>query len=204
MPETSRTGTRSAAAFASLLVLSQTFASLGAAKQLTATRVDYYDAPGQTVATAARRRLEALTPLQVAVTNFQGDADCDGLSDAWELAFFGDLDSNGVTDADGDEVANRAEYVAGTNPTNGVSVPNLGVALSGGQAVIFFTALRAEGPGYAGLTRYYDLEASSDLNVGAWEGVPGFTNIVGTNQVVSYPVPPDAVGGFYRTRIQLR
>ena len=178
--------------------------SLGAAKQLTATRVDYYDAPGQTVATAALRRLQALTPFQVSVTNLQGDADCDGLADAWELAFFGNLNSDGASDADGDGVVNHAEYVAGTNPTNSLSTPNLGVALSAGQAVISFTALRAEGPGYAGLMRYYDFEASPSLDAGAWEGVHGFTNILGTNQIVGYPALMDAPRRFYRTKIQLR
>jgi len=58
---------------------------LGYANHLTAVRVDYYDAPGQTVATAALRGLQAVTPLQVSVATYQGDADCDGMADAWSF-----------------------------------------------------------------------------------------------------------------------
>jgi hypothetical protein len=177
---------------------------LGYANYLTAVRVDYYDAPGQTVATAALRGLQAVTPLQVSVAAFQGDADCDGMADAWELSYFGNLNSDGTTDTDGDGVSDRSEYIAGTNPTNSASAPRLSIALSGGQPAISFTALAAEGPGYTGLTRYYTLETSTDLTSGNWSGVSGYTNLVGNNQVVTYPPLLDPTPRYSRTRIELR
>jgi hypothetical protein len=47
-----------------------------------------------------------------------GDSDGDGLDDAWELAFFGNLDRNGTSDFDGDGFTDLQEYRAGTDPTN--------------------------------------------------------------------------------------
>jgi hypothetical protein len=176
----------------------------GGTNHLRVVRVDYYDAPSQTVATAALRQLQATTPLQVSVATYQGDADCDGMADAWELACVGNLSSDGTTDMDLDGVTDRSEYIAGTNPTNSASAPTLSIALSGGQPAISFTALAAEGPGYAGLTRYYTLETSAELTSGVWDGVTGYTNLLGDNQVVTYPPPLDPAQRFYRTRIELR
>ncbi|MFM7099931.1 MAG: S8 family serine peptidase, partial [Verrucomicrobiota bacterium] len=44
------------------------------------------------------------------------DVDQDGLADDWEMAALGDLDSAGAGDRDGDDFADRAEWVAGTDP----------------------------------------------------------------------------------------
>jgi hypothetical protein len=46
------------------------------------------------------------------------DADGDGLADAWEMQYFGNLNQNGAGDFDGDGVSNLREYRAGTNPTD--------------------------------------------------------------------------------------
>jgi hypothetical protein len=181
-----------------------TDAVAGGTNHLRVARVDYYDAPGQTVAAAALRQSQATTPLQVSAATFQGDSDCDGMADAWELAYLGNLNSDGTADTDGDSVCDRAEYIAGTNPMNSASAPTLSIALSGGQSAISFTVLAPEGPGYAGLTRYYTLETSADLSSGNWGGIPGYTDLIGNNQVVTYPPPLDPTPRFYRTRIELR
>lgn len=44
--------------------------------------------------------------------------DGDGLVDAWELEFFGDLTQNPMDDWDNDHADNITEYLAGTDPTN--------------------------------------------------------------------------------------
>lgn len=44
------------------------------------------------------------------------DSDGDGLPDAWEFQFFGDLAQVGTGDPDGDGRTNQAEYLAGTLP----------------------------------------------------------------------------------------
>jgi hypothetical protein len=49
------------------------------------------------------------------------DSDGDGLSDAWELQFFGAAGANPNDDPDGDGLSNLREYRAGTNPTDAQS-----------------------------------------------------------------------------------
>ena len=51
------------------------------------------------------------------------DTDGDGLFDAWELAFFGNLDQNAAGDADADGTDKLAEQTGHSNPVNAASVP---------------------------------------------------------------------------------
>ena len=47
----------------------------------------------------------------------------DGLPDAWELQFFGDLSQTATSDPDADGYDNLAEYQAGSDPTRKLSTP---------------------------------------------------------------------------------
>src|ERR1035437_1867564 len=51
------------------------------------------------------------------------DTDGDGLPDAWELQYFGNLNQGPNDDPDRDGFSNLAEYQNGSNPTNPNSVP---------------------------------------------------------------------------------
>ncbi len=60
--------------------------------------------------------------------NFTGnytflDVNHNGISDAWEMAYFGSVTTNRTqfTDTDGDGMSDYAEFIAGTNPTNAAS-----------------------------------------------------------------------------------
>jgi hypothetical protein len=60
--------------------------------------------------------------------NFTGnytflDVNHNGISDAWEMAYFGSVTTNRTqfTDTDGDGMTDYAEFIAGTNPTNAAS-----------------------------------------------------------------------------------
>jgi hypothetical protein len=55
------------------------------------------------------------------------DFDGDGISDYWETNYFGNVNttnnaSNALDDPDGDGMSNRDEYIAGTNPTDALSI----------------------------------------------------------------------------------
>lgn len=49
------------------------------------------------------------------------DTDGDGIDDAWERMFFGNLDKDGTDDSDMDGVSDRLEFLAGTHPADGQS-----------------------------------------------------------------------------------
>jgi len=59
------------------------------------------------------------------VTASNGDSDGDGLPDAWEMQYFGNLSNGANNDPDGDGITNLQEYLQGRNPTRGnIFVPN--------------------------------------------------------------------------------
>lgn len=60
----------------------------------------------------------------VTFTVGSGDSDGDGLPDAWELQYFGNLLQGPNDDPDGDGSSNLLEYLQGRNPTVGVVDPS--------------------------------------------------------------------------------
>lgn len=54
--------------------------------------------------------------ISVTGSNF-ADSDLDGLSDGWEISYFGNLSQTPAGDADGDGVSNLLEFGQGSNPT---------------------------------------------------------------------------------------
>src|SRR5262245_31580812 len=132
------------------------------------------------------------------------DADSDGLPDAWETLYFGNTSVNPGGDNDSDGVTNGNEYTAGTDPSDANSYFRLAIVPTPAGADVSFIAQRAQGPGYEGRSRYYDLERSTSLAGGGWGSVAGYSNILGTAQNVVYPIPA-ALGpvDFFRCRVRL-
>jgi len=116
----------------------------------------------------------------------QPDTDGDGIADAWETNYFGFSTNNaadGALDFDGDGANNREEFVAGTNPTNALSV--LRLSLTTGNTVLEFTA-------QTNLT--YSLQYRTNLALGGWlslSNVPSIINTVRTIQVTVPNAPAD-------------
>ena len=75
---------------------------------------------------------------------------------------------------------------SGTNPN--AYDPGSGLTITNvlGKVRVSFTATAASGTGYAGLTRYFDLLSATNLVSGLWPGVPNYTNIAGSNQLVTH------------------
>ena len=131
-----------------------------------------------------------------------GDSDNDGLPDAWELLYFGNL-SMGPSSIAPNGLTVLANYVAGTNPNSVSNLFELTVALDtqGGKAISFPTT-PALGIGYSGVARWYDLQYQTNLG-GSWLTVPGYAGLSGNNQIVSYTDSGTNHFGWYRARVYL-
>ena len=82
---------------------------------------------------------------------------------------------------------NLQAYTFGVDPTQPVTVPLLSISNTGSNVLTLSFLARAAGPGpgYSGLTRYYNLEATTNLTNASWIPVSGYSNILGSNQIIS-------------------
>ena len=129
------------------------------------------------------------------------DSDGDGLPDAWELAYFGNLGRNGPFVGLNGMTALQ-NYIAGTNPNDPNGGFKLSIVPNNEQRRVSFLAIQAAGPGYEVKSRYYTLESSLHP-VSNYVAVTGFTNLLGNNQTVlhSSTTPTNL---FFRGRVTLR
>ncbi len=117
------------------------------------------------------------------------DFDGDHLPDVWEAQY--GFNTNTVNDAsndtDGDGMNNRAEYIAGTNPTNALSYLEIDTLTVGGSAVLTFIAVS---------NRNYVVEAANSLD-GTWQSL---TNVPAqtTNRVFEATDEFGNTNRFYR------
>ena len=91
------------------------------------------------------------------------DTDGDGIADAFELTWFGNLSTaNAVTDFDGDGMSDLAESLAGTNPTDPnslLAITSFTTAPGGVMATLVWKSV---------LSRCYRIEKTLDLVPAAW------------------------------------
>lgn len=124
------------------------------------------------------------------------DDNFNGMSDFWELDYFGDVspvrDSAMDTDLDGS--TDYSEFVAGTNPTNGAVYLRLGAPmLLPAQNRLFFQWQSAPG-------RVYGLEGLT-RDFGTWVMLTNGIAVGGTNASATVPVPDDSEPNLFRLQV---
>lgn len=103
------------------------------------------------------------------------DTDNDGLPDDWEQFYFTNLVQTAMGDFDNDGANNRAEYLAGTNPTQATSAFGItSIQINSGRCELRWPNLPS---------RRFEIDYSDNLT--SWQTL--------TNPPVSFPTPTHAV-----------
>jgi hypothetical protein len=131
------------------------------------------------------------------------DVDGDGMGDVWEVNHLGGTNAQPDVSADPDPHSNLEEYISGTDPTDGESFFSLHVTNVNGRSILRFLGRRASGSEFLGFDRFYDLFSSSNLLTGPWLPIPGRTNLMGEDAVISYTNAPADRTQFYRAETWL-
>jgi outer membrane protein assembly factor BamB len=133
------------------------------------------------------------------------DSNGNGIDDSWEEKYAGGTNKC-VADADydGDGLNNLAEYIAGTDPSNGDSCFVISSAFSNSDVVISFPARSATGIGYEGLTRHYRVETATNMFSTNWFPLLNYTNIPGDDRNFSFVDRRPTVKRYYRLKAWLQ
>ena len=123
------------------------------------------------------------------------DTNGDGLPDSWQMLYFNSANSPDAVpslDYDVDGMSNQDEYWAGTDPTDETSVLRITAFAASSFDPLFHLAFPSL------LRRYYQIQRTSDLQVGRWKG---FTNAMfgtGASLPVSGPLKTNEPILYYR------
>ncbi|MEO7100542.1 MAG: autotransporter-associated beta strand repeat-containing protein [Luteolibacter sp.] len=123
------------------------------------------------------------------------DSDSDGMADAWETTYFGDLSQGATGDFDGDGTDNLTEFRLGLIPNSGNSrfvVTTSDSILGDGYTVSW--------QGKAGLT--FTVQRSTTLAAGSWTVIQTVTPVADGPQTFTDPAPVPTGKSFYRVTLQ--
>jgi hypothetical protein len=132
-----------------------------------------------------------MTPATGVALTMLPDFDHDGMADAWEAQY--GFDTNNAADAlwdfDGDNMINRDEYIAGTNPTNATSLLKLTLNTTTSGVLEFLAESNIA----------YTVQYRTNLTSAPWGNL---TNISAQSQArtvqVNVPNPPPTLERYYR------
>ena len=93
------------------------------------------------------------------------DTDADGLSDTWEIVYFGNLSQDGTGDPDNDGTNNAEEKINGTNPGISSIPPVISIDLADQASTLNWSS------NHIGWTLY----STTNLTTPDWQEVPGTT-----------------------------
>ncbi|MBN1673347.1 MAG: hypothetical protein JXR37_20040 [Kiritimatiellae bacterium] len=138
---------------------------------------------------------ELSEPAQCIVTRFEQDTDADQMPDWWETLYFaGVTNADAATDDDGDTYSNWAEWLAGSDPTNGASMFEIADSdpiPADGYVILRWPSLS---------NRVYSVDVTTNLSAGF---APFVSNLVATPAENVYTDDQHAAEGllFYRVRV---
>ncbi len=122
-----------------------------------------------------------------------GDSDTDGLPNDWESVYFGGATNAIATDdADTDGMDNMSEYIAGTVPTNSLSIFTADAVQTNASPYVHFDSVT---------NRLYNLYYRTNLSSGGWD--PWLTNIAGNGATISVVVTNLPEPTYFRPTVRL-
>ena len=124
------------------------------------------------------------------------DTDSDGMTDAFEFQFFGNLAMNATTDSDGDGMTDLQEYLEGTNPLlagDRLRITIFSTNPGGTSSLLTWTSTAS---------RLYQIEVNPDLLPGHWANDPTFGIVTPDNGSTTTRTVTASSSGkrFYRVR----
>jgi hypothetical protein len=119
------------------------------------------------------------------------DTDGDGLDDAWEIQYFGNLSRNGTGDFDGDGLSDLNEFLAGTDPTNSAST----LRITGASRLPNPTIQWQSVPG-----KQYRVQFKNSLSDSAWTDISGDVTATGST-AAKVDNTQSAAARFYRVML---
>ena len=122
----------------------------------------------------------------------ENDLDDDGMSDVWEVAYFGSTNAHPNAYGDSDQFTNIEEYIAGTDPTNTASFFVVTNGISGGNFVVEWPSVAAR--------EYKVLWAESLTNSFMPQGLP----IDHPQNSYTDTAHNAESSGFYKVEVQLK
>ena len=109
---------------------------------------------------------------------------------AWRSSHFGTTSNVGLSSdnaTNGNGLNNLQSYTFGVDPSQPTTNTLLMISNTAANAITLSFVARSSGsgPGYNGLNRYYNLEATTNATNGSWNPLPGYSNIQGADQTIT-------------------